>query len=1045
MLRHCLAPSLRRQLNELPQSLDETYERILKEIHSTNQGNARRLLHCLVVAERPLRVEELAEVLAFDPCATDEETPTFHEEWRWEDQEQVVLSACSSLISVVSNQGSRVVQFSHFSVKEFLTSKRLAAATREVSQYHILLEPAHTILAQACLGVLLRLDNQVNEKSVKNIPLAEYAAEHWTSHAQVKNVTTHLRHAMETLFDSEKPYFLAWLRVYCVDPPRRVKWVEHPRNPERRNSSIFRPHKSRRIPIEFPRVFAEPLYYSSLYGFYNLVEQLVVKDPQHVNSISGNHGSPLLAALWGKHVRVAELLLEHGANINIKGPKNDTPLHKAIGWSDDAGLDAMQFLLKHGADVNARQDDLSTPLHLAASEGRFKAAQLLLVNKANVVSRDRAGKTPLHLVSSAGRSDLRPRLAQLLLEHGADVNGTDEAHATPLHYASEHQRSDIAQILLDNSAQVDAKNNKLQTPLLSIPWRNEDDNPDDSIGLVQLLLENGAEVNAQDENYRTALHLAIQGRQHDIAQMLLDRGAKANVANNLGETPLHLVSRGSRYRSQWEDGYLSALQHLLERGADVNAQDNDHNTPLHLASENGRLEIARALVDHGAKVNAENNRGETPLHRSSTGTSVVDGNCPRVARLLLERGAEINARQKDHATPLHLACRNVCFEVAQVLVDHGADVNAKNVQGQTPFFLLMQVHLSRSIESIDGYLDFIGLLVEHGADANTRGNYNKTALHLASEYGRVGVARVLLNHGANVDAKSNWGWSPSHQVARADNWQGSDRLAVARLLLENNANVNAQDGNHDTPLHFACNHWQGRLDTALVLINHGAIVDAQNKRGRTPLHVLTQVIPSYGWAGFQNIENVARLLLERGANANASDEDNATPLHLACSDCALQLAPVLLDCGANPSAKDNLGRTPLHRLLTNSSLPSEQDYLGFVNLLLRDGVDVNSTTEDGATALHLAFDHHMIKVAKVLSNSGANPNVKNNLGETPLHLLLKNAHFSEDRDIDVVQLLLEHGANPNAQDRAGVAPLHLASRNGRFKVTGLLLNYGARR
>ncbi|KAH9169142.1 hypothetical protein EDB89DRAFT_1816720, partial [Lactarius sanguifluus] len=152
LLRHCLAPSLRRQLNELPKSLDETYERVLKEIESTNQGrHARRLLQCLAVAMRPLRVEELAEVLAFDLDAMKAEIPTFHAEWRWEDQEQAVLSACSSLIAIVGGNDSRVVQFSHFSVKEFLTSDRLATASGDVSQYHIDPEPAHLILAQACL------------------------------------------------------------------------------------------------------------------------------------------------------------------------------------------------------------------------------------------------------------------------------------------------------------------------------------------------------------------------------------------------------------------------------------------------------------------------------------------------------------------------------------------------------------------------------------------------------------------------------------------------------------------------------------------------------------------------------------------------------------------------------------------------------------------------------------------------------------------------------------------------------------------------------
>jgi len=161
--------------------------------------------------------------------------------------------------------------------------------------------------------------------------------------------------------------------------------------------------------------------------------------------------------------------------------------------------------------------------------------------------------------------------------------------------------------------------------------------------------------------------------------------------------------------------------------------------------------MVRALLDHGAKVNAENNRGETPLHRLSRGKV---GECLRVARLLLERGADINARAKGHATPFHLASDIRSFDVAQILLACGADVNAKNDRNQTPLFLLLNHSTS---------LDCIRLLVENGADANTRGEDNTTALHLASEYGNVEVARVLLNHGANVNAKNNWGWSPIHE------------------------------------------------------------------------------------------------------------------------------------------------------------------------------------------------------------------------------------------------------------------------------------------
>ena len=132
VLRHCFPANLRCTFEELPKSLDETYKRILNEINNANRTLAYRLLQCLAVALRPLRVEELAEVLAFDLTTTG--LPKLNTDWRWEDQEEAVLSACSSLVSVITNDDTRVVQFSHFSVKEFLTSNRLANCMKEVSQ-----------------------------------------------------------------------------------------------------------------------------------------------------------------------------------------------------------------------------------------------------------------------------------------------------------------------------------------------------------------------------------------------------------------------------------------------------------------------------------------------------------------------------------------------------------------------------------------------------------------------------------------------------------------------------------------------------------------------------------------------------------------------------------------------------------------------------------------------------------------------------------------------------------------------------------------------
>ena len=152
-LCHTFPASIRSVLKDLPKTLDETYGHTLRGIDEEKREYAQRLFRCLVVSIRPLRVEELAEILAvrFDKA----ELPTFNAGWRPGNAEEAVISACSSLIAIVDRAGSQVVQFSHFSVKEFLTSERLATAEERLSYYHIFPEPAHTMLAHVSLSVLL--------------------------------------------------------------------------------------------------------------------------------------------------------------------------------------------------------------------------------------------------------------------------------------------------------------------------------------------------------------------------------------------------------------------------------------------------------------------------------------------------------------------------------------------------------------------------------------------------------------------------------------------------------------------------------------------------------------------------------------------------------------------------------------------------------------------------------------------------------------------------------------------------------------------------
>jgi ankyrin repeat protein len=403
-----------RILEGLPKSLDGTYERVLKEIRMANRTHAHRLLQCLVAAVRPLRVEELAEVIAFD--FNTKGTPGLYPGWRWEDQEEAVLSACSSLVIIVKDGHSRIVQFSHFSVKEFLTSKRLAELDQDVSRYYIRRQPAHVVLARACLGVLLQLDDHIDEDSIKNFPLASYAAEHWYSHARVGRVSSHIKDGMQRLFNAEKPHFAAWLRIH---------------NPDR---------FGRTFEIRLGTPEARPLYYAARLGFQDLVRHLVIKYPGDVNASGGWDGTPLHAALSEGHIEVSRLLLKSGADVNIQDIWEGTPLHHA---SKRGQTEIGRWLLDSGADANARNGSGWTPLHLAAIHGRAGFARMLLEQEAEVDARGDHGRTALHLAAGNGRMEVMGAL----LEHGADVNGRDDWERRPSELQCGEKREGVLEIL----------------------------------------------------------------------------------------------------------------------------------------------------------------------------------------------------------------------------------------------------------------------------------------------------------------------------------------------------------------------------------------------------------------------------------------------------------------------------------------------------------------------------------------------------------------------------------------------------------------------
>ena len=421
ILRHCFPPSVRRILDELPESLDETYERIVREIRKPNQEHVHRLLQCLVVAARPLRVEELAEVLAFDFNTGG--MPKLNLSWRWEDQEEAVTSACSSLVMIIKDGDSRVVQFSHFSVKEFLTADRLAEPIRDVSSYHIRLEAAHTVLAQACLGVLLLLDDCVDRDNIEGFPLAQYAAQYWPAHARVENISSHIKDGMERLFDADKAHFAAWLWVYNED-----RWG--------RSMSTMRPGEPEAV----------PLYHAVRLGFRDLAEHLIAKYPEHVRARGGSQMTSTHAAVSAGQADILSLLIQHGANVDGRDRTGCTPLFLA---SEKARLDAGKLLLNHGANIDARNEFNNTALIYAIPGGNIEFIRMLLEHGAEINARCRSDMTPLHWAAKRGG---KTEVVRLLLEHGADVNARDQNGDTPSELGSRHGYPEIVKLLSEYRA-----------------------------------------------------------------------------------------------------------------------------------------------------------------------------------------------------------------------------------------------------------------------------------------------------------------------------------------------------------------------------------------------------------------------------------------------------------------------------------------------------------------------------------------------------------------------------------------------------------------
>ena len=486
------------------------------------------------------------------------------------------------------------------------------------------------------------------------------------------------------------------------------------------------------------------------------------------------------------------------------------------------------------------------------------------------------------------------------------------------------------------------------------------------------------------------LLLHVRNCDFKAARQLLAQHPRALSHRESGVNALHVAA---------SQGLTEMTGLLLETGADPNELDDEGRSPAWLAAYNSHPYTLRRLIDAGGRFPLQNVRGENLLFRTPD-LEIID--------LLLLRGASLQQRDADGCTLTHCGLAH-SYSVTETIdsrlliylsgiLDRGAPLDARGTRGLTP------LHVAASTTGAFATArPIVRLLVERGADVDAEDDSGMRPLHFVAAL-RPELVAYLLEHGAQHDALDHQGKSPLHYAA------GSPSPDACRLLLDKGAEVDREDGDGSTPTFIAC--VAGHSETLRLLESRGGHLylpgteTRRYARGITHLHIA---------ASSEKLE-LARLLLERGADPNATTDYGTTPLSSALNNKEQEVVSLLLDRGAlvNPG-----GPSPLAQALDRSGNKA------IVRLLLERGADPNGRDSRGFAGLDYAAGSNNLEAARLLLARGARVDPPEQIGDwRPLH------QAAQQLDLEMVKLLLSHGASTRARNQEGKTPADLARAHG---------------
>ncbi len=616
--------------------------------------------------------------------------------------------------------------------------------------------------------------------------------------------------------------------------------------------------------------------------------------------------------------------------------------------------------------------------------------------------------------------------------------------------------------------------------------------------LIQQKLKRGADPNAfDDQGYTAAIYAASHG-DLQVLQALYEHNADLGLATEQGETPLYSAS---------QNGHPGVAAFLLSKGVPVDPITVHNETPLLIASREGHIEIVAGLLHAGANVNQQDNRGWTALmialreqhndvvnlllnHNADVNLAPKDGahalmmavkqEDDTLVRRFIDQGADVHHHARDGMCALRIAVLRGNQDLARRLLNAGADVSAPFDNKEKPAEMAerqghteLAAYLHKREKRLSACMDILEvvargdlarlkeIVVQVPRSVNVHSKRTRwTPLLIAVRSDQMEMARILLEHDADVHARSNEGKSAIAYAVDENN------LAMVKLLLEGGARIDQIDAEGTDLMSYATTLGRKEMvafaESFVVQQASGYALFKAVKEDDPP-HALTILTESPGcvdartrherWtpllqAARNSNSGMARLLIEYKAQVNLSNTRGMTPLMYAARGGDLELVRLLLNHGAEVRAISREGNSACEFALDQGHarvVMLLQEVEGQLSDLSRAGfpgeseADMAPGEKGRALDIFQAVQENDIKRLKQVIHYWPE-SIRMRWGPselTPLHMAVSAGN------LPMAALLVAAGADVNAPTREGRMPLHQAVGRADVALVELLVSHQA--